>query len=35
VVNTIAQAPAHAGSDGATSAPNSPVKITKVTIQVS
>lgn len=35
VVDKIANAPAHAGSDGANSAPNAPVHITKVTVQVS
>lgn|GEM_PF-2792664 len=35
VVNTIAEAPAHATSYGEVSAPDHPVKITTVTIQVS
>jgi cyclophilin family peptidyl-prolyl cis-trans isomerase len=35
VVDTIANAPAHAGGDGATSAPNSPVIIKTITVQVS
>jgi len=35
VVDKIVNAPAHAGSDGATSAPNTPVVIKKVTVQVS
>ncbi len=35
VVDKIVSAPAHAGSDGETSAPNSPVHIKTVTVQVS
>lgn len=35
VVDTIANAPAHAGGDGATSAPNNPVIIKTIIVQVS
>ncbi|MGH2345019.1 MAG: peptidylprolyl isomerase, partial [Chloroflexota bacterium] len=35
VVDKIVNAPAHAGSDGETSAPDSPVHIKTVTVQVS
>jgi cyclophilin family peptidyl-prolyl cis-trans isomerase len=35
VVNLIAEAPTHQGGDGAMSAPNNPVKITKILISVS